>query len=52
MSSLVRLRDEASGFWSELHEDTQDYLNQIIESEEAWQEVQEARKGGTDEDGL
>lgn len=41
---LVRLRDEASGFWSELHEDTQDYLNQIIESEEAWQEVQEARK--------
>lgn len=41
---LVRLRDEASGFWSELHEDTQDYLNQIIESEEAWQEVQEVRK--------
>nr|DAE18508.1 MAG TPA: tail tape measure protein [Myoviridae sp. ctgpD8] len=41
---LVRLRDEASGFWSELHEDTQDYLNQIIESEEAWKEVQEARK--------
>lgn len=41
---LVKLRDEASGFWSELHKDTQDYLNQIIESEEAWQEVQEARK--------
>lgn len=41
---LVKLRDEASGFWSELHKDTQDYLNQIIESEEAWKEVQEARK--------
>lgn len=41
---LVRLRDEASGFWSELHEDTRNYLEQIIESEEAWQEVQEARK--------
>lgn len=41
---LVKLRDEASGFWGELHQDTQDYLNQIIESEEAWQEVQEARK--------
>lgn len=41
---LVKLRDEASGFWSELHKDTQDYLNQIIESEEAWQEVQKARK--------
>lgn len=41
---LVRLRDEASGFWSELHEDTRNYLEQIIESEEAWQEVQETRK--------
>lgn len=41
---LVRLRDEASGFWSELHEDTRNYLEQIIESEEAWQEVQDARK--------
>ena len=41
---LVKLRDEAGGFWSELHEDTQNYLEQIIESEEAWQEVQEARK--------
>lgn len=40
----MRLRDEASGFWSELHEDTRNYLEQIIESEEAWQEVQEARK--------
>lgn len=41
---LVKLRDEASGFWSELHEDTRNYLEQIIESEEAWLEVQEARK--------
>lgn len=41
---LVKLRDEASGFWAELHRDTQNYLNQIIESEEAWQEVQKARK--------
>ena len=41
---LVKLRDEATGFWSELHEDTRMYLEQIIESEEAWQEVQEARK--------
>lgn len=41
---LVKLRDEASGFWSELHEDTRNYLEQIIESEEAWQEVQDARK--------
>lgn len=41
---LVKLRDEATGFWSELHGDTQAYLNQIIESEEAWREVQEARK--------
>lgn len=41
---LVELRDEATGFWSELHEDTRKYLEQIIESEEAWQEVQETRK--------
>nr|DAP56149.1 MAG TPA: tail tape measure protein [Caudoviricetes sp.] len=41
---LVKLRDEATGFWSELHEDTQTYLEQIIESEEAWQEVQNTRK--------
>ena len=41
---LVKLRDEATGFWSELHEDTRKYLEQIIESEEAWQEVQETRK--------
>ncbi len=41
---LVKLRDEASGFWGELHQETQDYLNQIIESEEAWQEVQNIRK--------
>ncbi|EOA58313.1 hypothetical protein [Phocaeicola massiliensis] len=41
---LVKLRDEASVFWGELHQDTQEYLNQIIESEEAWQEVQESRK--------
>lgn len=41
---LVKLRDEASGFWSELHDDTRNYLEQIIESEEAWQKVQEARK--------
>lgn len=52
---LVKLRDEATGFWSELHEDTQKYLEQIIESEEAWQEVQEARKEAltkTDFDGF
>ena len=41
---LVKLRDEATGFWSELHEDTRKYLEQVIESEEAWQEVQETRK--------
>lgn len=41
---LVELRDEATGFWSELHEDTRKYLEQIIESEEAWHEVQETRK--------
>ena len=41
---LVELRDEATGFWSELHEDTRKYLEQIIESEEAWLEVQETRK--------
>ena len=41
---LVELRDEATSFWSELHEDTRKYLEQIIESEEAWQEVQETRK--------
>lgn len=41
---LVELRDEATGFWSELHEDTRKYLEQIIESEEAWQKVQETRK--------
>ena len=41
---LVELRDEATGFWSELHEDTRKYLEQIIESEEAWQEVQETHK--------
>lgn len=41
---LVELRDEATGFWSELHKDTRKYLEQIIESEEAWQEVQETRK--------
>lgn len=41
---LVKLRDEATGFWGELKEDTRTYLNQIIESEEAWQEVQKARK--------
>ena len=40
---LVELRDEATGFWSELH-DTRKYLEQIIESEEAWLEVQETRK--------
>ena len=28
---LVKLRDEASVFWGELHQDTQEYLNQIIE---------------------
>ncbi|MDR0937992.1 MAG: hypothetical protein LBN29_01365 [Mediterranea sp.] len=50
---LVKLRDEASGFWAELNEDTRNYLDQIIESEEAWQEVQKARKEaltGTDFD--
>lgn len=31
---LVELRDEATGFWSELHEDTRKYLEQIIESED------------------
>ena len=41
---LLKLRDEASGFYSELHEDTRMYIDQIIESEEAWREVQEARK--------
>lgn len=41
---LLKLRDEAPLFFSELREDTQKYINQIIESEEAWQEVQEARK--------
>lgn len=41
---LVRLRDEASGFYAELHEDTRLYIDQIIASEEAWQEVQMARK--------
>ena len=41
---LLKMRDEASGFYSELHEDTRMYIDQIIESEEAWREVQEARK--------
>lgn len=52
---LVKLRDEATGFWSELHEDTRTYLEQVIESEEAWREVQEARKEAltkTDFDGF
>lgn len=41
---LLKLRDEATGFYSELKEDTKQYIDQIIESEEAWREVQEARK--------
>lgn len=41
---LLKLRDEAPGFYSELKEDTKQYIDQIIESEEAWREVQEARK--------
>lgn len=41
---LVKLRDEATGFYSELKEETRQYIDQIIESEEAWREVQESRK--------
>lgn len=39
---LVKLRDEATLFYSELDKETQEYIDKIIESGEAWEEAQKA----------
>lgn len=41
---LVKLRDEAPLFYSQLHEDTRMYVDQVIAAGEAWKEIEETRE--------
>lgn len=46
VEQLEKLQAEAPLFWAQLHSDTQDYLNRILESNEALAELENERLSG------
>ena len=46
VEQLEKLQAEAPLFWAQLHSDTQDYLNRILESNEALTELENERLSG------